>query len=202
MSDTTSKLIHLAIAATIATALQPGCPLLAQAYNGSNTQLANTQLTNAQPANAQPANTQLAMATPGCDPANLRVMAQKNYQCSQFRIAQQMYKQVCQMPGVTGDDYYWLGESYMHASMFTEASIAFQQGVKLSPASDALNLGLVQSLLAARQMTQAHDACLKAASSVTAPQTRKQLEVLLKVASMPLPPAMRADARAQNHVER
>lgn len=90
----------------------------------------------------------------------------------------------------------------MHASMFAEASAAFQQGLKLTPASDALNLGLVQSLLAARQMMQAHDACLKAAGSVTAPQTRKQLEVLLKIASMPLPPAMRGDAHSSIQVER
>lgn len=146
--------------------------------------------------------TQLAMATPTCDPANLRVIAQKNYQCSQFHIAQQLYKQVCQMPGVTGDDYYWLGESYMHASMFSDASSAFAQGIKINPTSDALNLGLVQSLIASHQMNQAHDACLKAATSVTTPQTRKQLEVLLKIASLPMPPAMQREAHGTNHVER
>ena len=146
--------------------------------------------------------TQLAMAVPTCDPANLRLVAQKNYQCSQFRIAQQLYKQVCQMPGVTANDYYWLGESYMHASMFSEASTAFQEGVKLSPKSDSLHVSLVHSLIASHQNSQAHDACLKAAGSVTDPQARKQLEVLLKIASMPLPPAMQRDSRGANHVER
>lgn len=146
--------------------------------------------------------TQLAMLTPATDPSNLRLTAQKNYQCSQFRIAQQLYSQVCQSSGVTADDYYWLGESYMHASMFSEAATAFQQGVKLNPASDALNLGLVQSLLAARQIAQAHDACLKAANTVTAPQARKQLEVMLKISSMPFPPTMQRDNRTSNHVER
>lgn len=145
---------------------------------------------------------QLAMAVPTCDPASLRSLAQKNFQCSQFRVAQQMCKQVCQMPGVTGTDYYWLGESYMHAAMYNEASTAFGEGVKLSPTSDSLNVGLVQSLIASHQMNQAHDACLKAASQVTAPLARKQLEVLLKIASMPLPPAMRRDGGGSNHVER
>ncbi|MFN8553018.1 MAG: hypothetical protein U0103_16215 [Candidatus Obscuribacterales bacterium] len=146
--------------------------------------------------------TQLAMVTPVVDPSNLRLTAQKNYQCSQFRVAQQLYSQVCQSAGVTADDYYWLGESYMHASMFSEASAAFQQGVRLNPASDSLNLGLVQSLIAAHQNTQAHDACLKAANTVTSPQARKQLEVMLKISSMPFPPAMQRDNRHSNHVER
>ncbi|CAN5434665.1 hypothetical protein BH10CYA1_BH10CYA1_37250 [soil metagenome] len=163
---------------------------------------AQAQGNNDVPAASTGSGTQLAMAVPTCDPANLRVVAQKNYQCSQFRIAQQLYKQVCQMPGVTANDYYWLGESYMHASMFNEAAGAFQEGVKLSPTSDSLHVSLVNSLIASHQIGQAHDACLKAASSVSDPRARKQLEVLLKIASMPLPPAMQRESRGTNHVER
>jgi len=175
----------LSIVSTAVVALAPLLTTAVYADNAANT-----------------GGTQLAMAVPSCDPANLRIIAQKNYQCSQFRIAQQLYKQVCQMPGVTANDYYWLGESYMHASMFNEAASAFQEGVKLSPTSDSINVSLVHSLIAAHQINQAHDACLKAASSVSDPQARKQLAVLLKIASMPLPPAMQRDAHGANHVER
>lgn len=163
---------------------------------------AQAQGNNMVPSASTGSGTQLAMAVPTYDPANLRVVAQKNYQCSQFRIAQQLYKQVCQLPGATATDYYWLGESYMHASMFNEAVGAFQEGVKLAPTSDSLHVSLVHSLIASHQNTQAHDACLKAATSVSDPQARKQLEVLLKIASMPLPPAMQRDGRGANHVER
>lgn len=126
--------------------------------------------------------------SPSSDSLRLRDAAQSNYQASQFQTAIGLYRRIVQSPVADANDYYWLGESNFHAHQYAEAAQAFNRAVALNPAADNVRVRLAETYLCAKQPELAKQVCQSAGTVVKDEYSKKQLNALMRVASLPSTP--------------
>jgi len=135
---------------------------------------------------ANPSN-QLAYAsvTPHPDMQAARVIASTFFAADDYHNSQLMYQSICQRPEATAEDFRGLGESHFRQKSYGRAAQCFNRAIQIDPKADAARLRLVEAYLAAKDRTQAKQACAMALTCVSDSYSRNQLETLQKVLAQP-----------------